>query len=232
MQPATTDHGTDASLGALVVREMRTLYGAKFTQQWQGLTPRELREAWDRHLSGMTPAEVRAGLVACLSREWPPTLPEFTRLCRPWMDPEVAFYLAVKGMSERRAGRLGDWPHPAVYWAAVSIGAHELANSGYKALEARWEHALSGQMAKRSWDPVPEPAAALPAPGQTMATRQEAERFMAQARAAAPSSQKRRDPRAWARRILDEASRKGGRSFTPAVIGLAKSAVEAEVEAE
>ena len=111
---------SQTSLGALVVSEMRLMYGAKFGQQWQGLTPRELKDSWDQKLTGMTEAEIRAGLVACLSRDWPPTVPEFLRLCRPWLNPEVAYHEAVHGMSCRRRGEMGNWSHPAIYWAAVA----------------------------------------------------------------------------------------------------------------
>lgn len=171
MQLATSD----VSMGAMVVAEMRLMYGAKFGQQWQGLTPRELKDSWDMKLSGLSESEVRAGLVACLSRDWPPTMPEFLRLCRPWMAPEVAYHEAVHGMSCRRRGELGQWSHPAIYWAAVATGTHDLLNGTYSTVKSRWERAFSDQIAKGQWAAVPEVRDALPAPGQTMATKQEAE---------------------------------------------------------
>ena len=98
---------SSASLGALVVNEMHLLYGAKFAQQWEGLTPRELKDSWNQKLSGLTEAQVRRGLTACLTREWPPTLPEFLKLCCPWLIPELAYHEAVRGVSARRRGRPG-----------------------------------------------------------------------------------------------------------------------------
>lgn len=189
------------SLGALVVSEMRLMYGSKFAQQWEGLTPRELRESWDQKLSGVTELEVRQALVACLTRDWPPTLPEFLRLCRPWMDPEVAFQAAVAGMAARRKADTGNWPHPAVYWAAVEIGAHDLQAQGWQALRARWEAIYRAQLARTSWDPIPVPAPALPAPGATVTSNADGMRRV-QDLAAQAIQPDRRDPKDWARKIL------------------------------
>ena len=47
---------SSTSLGALVVNEMHLLYGAKFAQQWEGLTSRELKDSWNQKLSGLTEA--------------------------------------------------------------------------------------------------------------------------------------------------------------------------------
>lgn len=188
---------SQTSLGALVVSEMRLMYGAKFGQQWQGLTPRELKESWDQKLSGMTEVEIRAGLVACLSRDWPPTVPEFLRLCRPWMNPEVAYHEAVHGMSCRRGGEIGQWSHPAIYWAAVATGTHDLLNSTYSTMKARWERAFSDELSKGQWAAIPEVREALPAPGQTVATKQEAAAALKRMGADKALSQAGRDGRRW-----------------------------------
>jgi hypothetical protein len=164
-----------AGLGALVVREMHLLYGAKFAQQWEGLTPRELKDSWNQKLAGLDEPQVRRGLMACLAREWPPTLPEFLKLCCPWLTPEVAYHEAVRGMSARRRGESGCWSHPAVYWAAVGVSTVDLLNSNYGSMKVRWERTLSEELGKGAWPEIPPPRAALPAPGQTLATRAQAE---------------------------------------------------------
>lgn len=40
---------------------------------------------WLKGLSGLKPAQLSHGLSACMNREeaWPPTLPEFRRMCTP-----------------------------------------------------------------------------------------------------------------------------------------------------
>lgn len=206
---------------AELMKRLRALYGTKFDQAWSNLDPKEIPTLWAEALAGFTGEEIAAGLTACRDREWPPTIPEFRRLARPWTDPEVAFYLAVKGMSERRIGRLGAWPHPAVYWAAVNVGVHELANTGYKAMQSRWEAALAAQIGRNEWEPIPQPSQALPAPGQTIATREEAEAALKRMNDASRVIKRTGDGRDWARKILATPQ---GRSVT--AINAAKAALK------
>lgn len=212
------------SLGALVVAELRLMYGSKFAQQWEGLTPRALRDSWDEKLAGLTEPEIRVALVACLTREWPPTLPEFMRLCRPWLDPEIAYQAAVAGMAARRKGDTGDWPHPAVYWAAVEIGG-DLLSQGWQALRGRWEAAYRAQLARTGWEAIPAPAAALPAPGDTVTSSEEGARRVHELAAQAAQCGQKRDRRAWAKAILEEQARKCGRRYTLTVMDMARRAL-------
>ncbi|MBN9401335.1 MAG: hypothetical protein J0I30_00720 [Burkholderiales bacterium] len=217
------------SLGALVVSELRLMYGSKFAQQWESLTPRKLRDFWDQKLVGLTEPEVRQALVACLTtREWPPTLPEFLRLCRPWLDPEIAFQAAVAGMTARGKGNVGAWPHPAIYWAAVELRA-DLLSQGWQALRGRWEAAYRAQLARASWEPIPAPTEALPAPGGTVTTPEEGvqqAQDLADRMAKGPCG----DQRAWAKAILDEQARKGGRRYSQAVLDMARRALGIDTE--
>jgi hypothetical protein len=172
MQPADIQ---PTSLGALVVSEMWLMYGAKFAQQWQGLSARELKDSWNQKLEGLNEAQVRRGLVACLTQEWPPTLPQFIKLCCPWTVPEVAFHEAVRGMSARKRGETGVWSHPAVYWTAVGVSTVDLLGCTYGAIKTRWEKTLNEELAKGAWPDIPPPRLVLPAPGRTLATREAAE---------------------------------------------------------
>lgn len=204
---------------ARVIERLHLLYGAAFMRQWDGIDKAVMVHAWAEQLAGFTGDEVSAGLTACGNRPFAPTLPEFKRLCRPWLDPEVAFRLAVTGMQGRRAGEIGSWPHPAVYWAAVEIGNHDMLNQSWQTLKSRWEAAYSIQLACQSWDDVPAPAAALPAPGQTAATKEQADAGIKAMAAAA--IEKPRDPKAWAKKILANPK---GRS--PTVVAMARRALE------
>lgn len=186
-----------STMGALVVNEMRMLYGSKFAQQWQGLTARELKDSWDQKLSGLGERDVRRGLVACLRREWPPTLPEFLRLCCPWMDTEVAYHEAVHGMSCRRRGEMGEWSHPAVYWAAVAVSSNDLLNSTYGSIKGRWEKTLIEEMEKGTWKEIPKASVALPAPKQTAADRVQAAKALKAMGAEKALDQAGKDPRRW-----------------------------------
>ena len=218
MQVANAQTG----LGALVVNEMHLLYGAKFAQQWEGLTPRELKDSWNQKLAGLDEAQVRRGLVACMTREWPPTLPEFVKLCCPWMAPEVAYHEAVRGMSARKRGEIGIWSHPAVYWAAVGVSTVDLLSSTYGSIKARSEKTLSDELSKGAWPDIPEPRQALPAPGQTLATKAEAAAALKKMGADKALDQTGRNARRWAEK-WDERIAKGEQP-TPAIAAMLKRA--------
>jgi hypothetical protein len=144
------------------------IYGQKFNDQWRGITPRDMRAMWGFALSSYTPEEVQRGLSACMSRVWPPTLPEFLLLCRPPVDHEAAFIEAVKQMRQRDNGT-DTWSKPAIYWAAVKFGSWELRQASWDRAKVRWTRILDEQLAKEELPPVPPRMEALPAPGQATA---------------------------------------------------------------
>src|SRR5690606_23851424 len=150
-----------------LIERMQSLYGAQFSRQWEGVPTDRLVTVWAEGLAGYTGEEIRRGLQACKSQKFAPTLPEFLLMCRPELDAATAHQEAVQGMEARRRGETGEWSHPAVYWAAVKVGQHDLLNMGWQAIKGRWEKALRDQFAKGDWEPVPVPAVALPSPGKT-----------------------------------------------------------------
>ena len=182
--------------------KMQAMYGAKFTQQWQGIDTDILQTEWAEQLAGFTGDELSRGLAACRERPWPPTLPEFMVLCRPPMLPEPAFYEAVTGLSQRRRGEYGEWAHPALFHAAVKVGAHDMLNGSYQQLRTRWERALSTEMEKTEWAPIPEAHIALPEPKKTEMTDAEAAQAMKRIGADKVLDKKGTDRKAWARRIV------------------------------
>ncbi len=211
---------------ARIIARMKALYGAKFSDQWGALDPDEMAWAWAEELAGYSGEEIACGLQACRQRPFPPTLPEFLVLCRPPIDPQVAFHEAVHCLAQRHRGERGDWSHPAIFHAAVAVGAHDMLNATYGQLRTRWGRALSDQLARGTWDPIPDPQQALPAPRKTEASDREAERTLQAIGAANVLGNNGRDPKAWARKILADPK---GR--TPAVIAMAKRALEQQPEA-
>ncbi|PWF25042.1 hypothetical protein [Corticimicrobacter populi] len=202
------------------------MYGATFDRQWSGTSPDRLAEIWAEEISDLTGQEIAAGLQACRARPLPPTMPEFRIMCRPEVDPYTAFREAAVGMEARARELRGDWTHPAIYWAAVRIGTHDLLNIGYQRLRLHWEKVLREEFARGQWPEIPNPAPALPAPGQTLATRAEAAAAMEHIRreTGLDPQQQPSDKRAWARRIVDDHQRKGGRRYSAAVLDMAKQA--------
>src|SRR5690606_26226262 len=99
---------------------------------------------------------------------------------------------------------------------------------GWQAIRGRWEAAYRDVMSKGKWDPVPDPVKALPAPGQTHLSREQQRQAVAQVRSVAAGTNpaqagQKRDPRAWARRVLANPAGK-----TPTVIAMAQRASEVE----
>lgn len=193
------------------------------------------QEAWAEAFDqdGITPQEVAAGIQACRRLyDWPPSLTEFMKACRPELIPENAFRLAVAGMTARSAGEVGTWPHPAIYWAAVRVGRHDLLNCGYSVMQKRWEAALAEELAMGTWNEVPAPAVALPAPGKGSCSPEvvQAQMNKIMASASAVLNDKGADPKRGARKILDEMAKKGGRRYSPAVVAMAQRALGQQAE--
>lgn len=130
---------------------------------------------------GITPAHVKPGLQACrrLYREWPPSVPQLADACLPPVEPIAAYHEAVAGIEARRKGELGNWSHPAIYWAASRL-ASELMITPVQQMKERWAAALRSQLALKEWPPIPEPRAALPAPGQSMLSAADAATMLRQ----------------------------------------------------
>lgn len=156
-------------------------YGSKFSDMWGG-DPATAKAVWAEELADYSAEEIGRGLAACRSRPWPPTLPEFLLLCRPGLDYERAFLEAVEQMPRRAEGR-DQWSSPTVYWAAAKIG-NDILSHGYKSIQARWQKAMdeAGEDIRMGRLPphVPPRLEALPAPGQTYVSAEEARERLAE----------------------------------------------------
>lgn len=181
---------------------MLMTYGKRYTDLWGATDPKAWVSYWCAQLAGFSAAEIKRGMDALDTREWPPTLPEFKRLCRPPLDPQAAFYEALDGVQARERGERGIWSHPAIFWAAVKVGAHDIKNSGYAQIQKRWESALQAIFEAGGYQPIPDPALSLPAPGKTALTRESEARLMAELGASGLLS-KKANPRAWIARVRE-----------------------------
>jgi hypothetical protein len=199
-------------------------YGKKFTDQWGGADGDELIAHWGLELAGYTGAEIKRGLDALANKEWPPTLPEFKKLCRSPLDPVKAYYEAVAGIAARAAGEYGKWSHPAVYWTAMPM-SFDLGNMSVSQMKPRWESALDAQMAIGEWAEIPQPMLALVAPGKSVPNPAQAAQLLRKLRdeVVSPRSDGR-DPKRWAERILERAAR-GDKELLAIQIQFASEAV-------
>lgn len=146
-------------------------YGKKFTDQWGGADTDELIAHWARELGNYTVPEIKRGLAALDTRDWPPTLPEFKKMCRAPLNELMAYHEAVAGLEARGKGELGAWSHPAVYWAA-SLLRVDLMRQTYALVKERWAQALKGQMERTEWADIPPARVLLPAPDTSPAAKE------------------------------------------------------------
>ena len=163
---------------ALFVK-MSNLYGNKFKLMWEGQDINQVKSVWAEELGKLTRDEIAKGANALMTQEWPPTLPQFIKLCRPAIDSVAAYYEAVNGVVAREHGNMGEWSHPAIFWASVKIGAFDLKNQSYSNVKGRWEKALDEELSKGQWKDIPQPAIALPAPSK-QATKDIADKYLAE----------------------------------------------------
>ena len=178
------------------------MYGNKFIDMWRGIDTAEVKNLWAKELAKLTVEELKAGVHALMNREYPPTLPEFVKLCRPKADPLAAYYEAVEGVTRRERGEVGTWTHPAIFWASVAVGAFDLKTHPYAQIKGRWESALNAELGKGSWAEIPAPMPALPPPTKREADRDNAARILFGLKDMTGAG--KTDHKLWAKRILQK----------------------------
>jgi hypothetical protein len=115
----------------------------------------------------VTGKQVFDALEVCRARhpKYPPNIQEFLECIDSSSDPQTAHAEAVEQMHRRETGD-DVWSHPAVYWAAVKIGAFDLNNLAWEQIKNRWTHALDEMRRRENLEPVPPRLVSLPAPGR------------------------------------------------------------------
>lgn len=189
---------------------MEAMYGAKFLDMWRGTDATLVKDMWAEEMGKLSTEELKRGFSALMTRDWPPSLPEYVKMCKPTIDPLVAYYEAVNGTQAREKGEKGSWSHPAIFWAAVQVSAYDLKHSSYSQIKVRWEKALHEEMEKGEWAPVPEPLVALPAPGKSELSREHANKMVNELKATETikRSSDGVDHLRWARQALEREKRK------------------------
>lgn len=166
-------------------------FGNAFAAKWQtgrinanGIDEGILnaKKVWAEDLAGYTPEEITRGLQT--RYDFPPDVDKFMKACRPMLDYEHAFDDAVEQMALRKTGR-DRWSNPALYWAAVNLGC-DLTNHPYQSIKGRWKAALDKAIdGVRCGDlspEIPPRVRALPAPGKTTVSIEEAKKRFAEIR--------------------------------------------------
>lgn len=186
---------------------MEAMYGAKFLDMWRGTDISLVKQMWADEMGKLSADDLKRGYAALMTRDWPPSLPEYVKMCKPTVDPTVAYYEAINGVHARERGEAGSWSHPAIFWASIQVSAYDLKHQSYSQIKQRWEKALQDEMDKGQWEPVPEPMAALPAPGKSALSREHANKMVQDLHATGTikKSDDRVDHKDWAKKILERA---------------------------
>lgn len=156
---------------------MAAMYGRLWFDQWADTPQSVMEEVWRAELHGFSKSEIEAGVSACRKLSWPPTLPQFLKLCRPDIDADFAWKVAGEGMRARENGEMGNWPDPCIYWAANRFGPFEILNEPLAKHRVSWVGELErarNQQAKGLLPEIPPPRKALVAPGKSVTPRDEA----------------------------------------------------------
>lgn len=152
--PASSVEPLPAAAMADVFRSLRAQLGAKIADLYNGVPPEDVQAEWAARLSGFRRHELARGIEACSNRRFAPTLGEFKQLCRPALDPELAWLEASAGLRARSLGEKGEWTHPAVFRAASAM-AHEVRSRSFKECRGRWDAELTRQFAAGWGEKIP-----------------------------------------------------------------------------
>lgn len=169
------------------------------------------RESWAEAFDeeGLTPQMIAEGLRVCRKTyDWPPSITEFLKVCKPAINVDVAIYEAINQMRARQHGK-DAWSNPAIYWAAVEVGEYDMISQTFSQIKPRFEAALNKVMAGEVL-PVPARAPALSAPGKSESTREYGRQRLAEIGAlAALKPPPQGFNIGWAWKIVDEEKRTG-----------------------
>jgi hypothetical protein len=146
-------------------------------------------------------------------------------MCRTKIDSVVAYYEAINGVIAREKGEIGDWSHPAIFWASVKVGSFDLKNQTYSNIKARWEKALEEEFNKGQWSDIPQAQIALPPPA-TPATKDIAEKYLAETQIIKKQESKT-DHKLWAKKIMQR-HHDGDKTLTHIQLSMAKDALAAK----
>lgn len=204
--------------------KMLGFYGNRFSDMWRDQGSEAVKKIWAAELGKLSKEEITRGAQALATLDWPPTLPQFIKLCRPPLDAQKAFVEALNGLVARDRGEVGVWSHPAIFWATTRIGAFDMKNSTYPQIMGRWQAALEDEFAKKEWAEIPKPALQIPV---EKVAKNVAEKYLAQLKSFSAESNDGVDHKRWAKKIMARYEA-GDKTLLPIQIKFAKEALDAK----
>ena len=132
---------------------------------------------WGEELADLTVDEIKRGLAARY-KFGAPNCDDFKEACRPALviDDETLFHQACACAVRRKYGEPEGWPSNRLFWAYQRIGG-DLLGDRTRELRKRFAVAYAEAAADEN-KPIPEASRepALPAPGKTTITQEEAKK--------------------------------------------------------
>ncbi|MFM0662973.1 replication protein P [Paraburkholderia sediminicola] len=171
-------HEIHQSLGISLLDHLYNRLDGIYPTRWKAQFPNERaienwREAWAEAFEEerIDTRMVSDALRMCRkTHDWPPSLAEFLKACKPIINVDAALHEAVNQMHARQLCK-DQWSDPAIFWAAVKVGEFDLLSLPFAALKPRFEAALTN-VREGEVLPVPARVPALQAPGKSESTRE------------------------------------------------------------
>ena len=211
-------------IDALFIK-MANFYGNKFKLMWGDSDINNVKAVWTQELSKLSRDEIAKGANSLVNQEYCPTLPQFIKLCRTDIDSVAAYYEALNGVIAREKGEMGEWSHPAIFWATTKISSFDLKNQTYSNIKARWERALNEEINNGQWADIPQAQIALPAPS-VQARKDVADKYLAETQIIKKQEFKT-DHKLWAKKIMQR-HHDGDKTLTHIQLSMAKDALAAK----
>jgi hypothetical protein len=150
-----------------------------YPNRWRAAFPNEhaianWRDSWAEAFEedGVTTQMISDALRVCRKTyDWPPSLTEFLKACKPVIDVDAALYEAIDQMRARAHGK-DQWSNPAIFWAAARIGEYDVISHAFASLKPRFEAALKKVLEGGRIQPVPARVPALQGPSAAESTRE------------------------------------------------------------
>jgi hypothetical protein len=209
-------HEIHPKLGISLMDHLFNRMDGAYPSRWKAQFPSEQaianwREAWSEAFEeeGVTTQMISDAIRACRKKlDWPPSLAEFLKLCKPPINVDAAVYEAIDQMRARQHGK-DEWSDPAIFWAAAKVGEYDVISQTFSQLKPRFEAAL-----KKVLDgevlPVPQRVPALAAPGAAESTREYGRQRLDELNASDVIKNISKGGNIeWARRIIEEEKQHG-----------------------
>lgn len=136
MNELSTDHLSDKVIGQIWVR-MTSIYGHKWASQLGRLVDdngkmSDAARCWQKGLINVTVDDLKVGFdaLARSGQAWPPSLPEFRKMCLCWRAdeaPTLEHVVSIIATASNRAGALIDrYRHPIALEISKRVDMHAL----------------------------------------------------------------------------------------------------------